>query len=353
MSYNGSGVYSLPGAQLANGQIVSATENNEFRNDVASALNTAWTRDGQAPATDDIPMGNNKLTGLAAPTVAGDALAFGAAATVGNLSVTGAATISGAVICDNLSPSGDLEFTGIGKRITGDFSSSELDLTDRVLIQTNVVGGDTKFGLIPNGAAGNATVFQLRTYDPDAVGTNGNLSVWGCSEDVGYTFLNTGQEGTGTPHPFVFGVNGIEFMRANIVGEVQIHGTTDQGAYNLQVNGTGVWAAGAYVNGSDERLKENIADIDSCLDVVNSLRPVTFNYKKDYSKDQNVQPGFIAQELQESLSGKNYLDGVVQKGPRYLNVAYQNLIPVLTKAIQEQQEQISQLRAELDALKGA
>ena len=47
MSYNGSGVYTLPGAQLVNGEIVSATENNQFRNDVASALNTAWTRDGQ------------------------------------------------------------------------------------------------------------------------------------------------------------------------------------------------------------------------------------------------------------------------------------------------------------------
>ena len=76
MSYNGSGVYTLPGAQLANGEIVSATENNQFRNDVASALNTAWTRDGQAPATGNIPMASHKFTGLAAGTTNGDSVRY-------------------------------------------------------------------------------------------------------------------------------------------------------------------------------------------------------------------------------------------------------------------------------------
>ena len=76
MSYNGSGVYTLPGAQLVNGEIVSATENNQFRNDVAAALNVAWTRDGQAPATANIPMGSHKLTGLAAGSGNGDSVRF-------------------------------------------------------------------------------------------------------------------------------------------------------------------------------------------------------------------------------------------------------------------------------------
>lgn len=76
MSYNGSGVYTLPGAQLVNGEIVSATENNSFRNDVATALNTAWTRDGQSTATGNIPMGTHKFTGLAAGTTAGDSVRY-------------------------------------------------------------------------------------------------------------------------------------------------------------------------------------------------------------------------------------------------------------------------------------
>ena len=37
MAYNGSGVYSLPGPQLASGETVSATENNQFLKDIFQA----------------------------------------------------------------------------------------------------------------------------------------------------------------------------------------------------------------------------------------------------------------------------------------------------------------------------
>jgi hypothetical protein len=144
-----------------------------------------------------------------------------------------------------------------------------------------------------------------------------------------------------------------EYARFTTAGEFYIAGTTDQGAYNLQVNGTGVWGAGAYVNGSDARLKEDVQDLAPALDVIAALRPVTFRYKEDYSKDQNVQPGFIAQELQQAMQGQAYVDGVVQSGPEFLNVAYQSLVPLLTKAIQEQQAIINQLKADVAALKGA
>jgi hypothetical protein len=154
-------------------------------------------------------------------------------------------------------------------------------------------------------------------------------------------------------YPMVFATNNTERARITAAGEVYIASTADQGAYNLQVNGTGVWGAGAYVNGSDERLKDNIQTLDDGLSVVSQLRPVTFQYKPEYSKDQSVQPGFIAQELQQAMDGKDYLDGVVQSGPKYLNVAYQNLIPILTKAIQEQQDLITALTARVAALEQA
>ena len=149
--------------------------------------------------------------------------------------------------------------------------------------------------------------------------------------------------GSATPTPS-------ERMRITSGGEVYIAGTTDQGAYNLQCNGTGVWGAGAYVNGSDARLKDNIQSLDSGLDVVKAMRPVTFQYKPDYSKDQSIQPGFIAQELQTAMAGKPYLEGVVQEGPNHLNVAYQNIIPILVKAMQEQQDQIKALQDKIAAL---
>jgi hypothetical protein len=138
-------------------------------------------------------------------------------------------------------------------------------------------------------------------------------------------------------------------------GEVIVSGTTDNGPYNLQCNGTGVWGAGAYVNGSDARIKEDVAPIASGLDVVEKLNPVTYRYKESWSKDQSVQTGFIAQELLTALEGQAYVDGVVQKGGSegYYSVAYQNIIPILTKAIQELKAELDATKAEVAALKGA
>jgi hypothetical protein len=138
-----------------------------------------------------------------------------------------------------------------------------------------------------------------------------------------------------------------EKLRITAGGEVRV-GSTDNGAYNLQCNGTGVWGAGAYVNGSDIALKENILDIEKALDLVLNLKPKSFTYKEDYSKDQSIQTGFIAQDLLETLKDQIYVDGIVSKGKNHLNVAYQNLIPLLTKAIQEQQLQIELLKSKLN-----
>jgi Chaperone of endosialidase len=150
-----------------------------------------------------------------------------------------------------------------------------------------------------------------------------------------------------------FTTSGGEKARLTAAGELYIAGTTDQGAYNLQVNGTGVWGAGAYLNGSDSRIKEDVSTITTGLDVITKLRPVQFRYKEDWSKDRSLQPGFIAQELQVALAGKAYAEGVVQEGPQYMSVAYQTLIPVLTKAIQELKDELDVVKAELETLKGA
>jgi hypothetical protein len=141
-------------------------------------------------------------------------------------------------------------------------------------------------------------------------------------------------------------------IRINSSGEVSVCGSTDNGAYNLQCNGTGVWGAGAYVNGSDERIKENVQPLGNTLDIVNQLNPVTYNYKETWCKDQSTQPGFIAQEVANTLTQTTYAAGVVQQSGNYLGLAYQNLIPLLVKAVQELdaknkllEEKIAQLEA--------
>ena len=167
--------------------------------------------------------------------------------------------------------------------------------------------------------------------------------------------IGGGSDGNGGFLTFSVGNNGsaiTEKLRIASNGEVYIAGTTDQGIYNLQVNGTGVWGAGAYVNGSDSRIKEDIQPIASGLDVVDKLNPVTYKYKETWSSDQSIQSGFIAQELLTALDGQIYVDGVVQQGGTdgYYSVAYQNLIPILAKAIQELKAENDSLKSRIEAL---
>lgn len=77
MPFNGSGTYVLPNPQLISGETISATENNQTRNDLATALTNCVTRDGQSPATSNLPMGGNRITNLAIGTVGSDASTVG------------------------------------------------------------------------------------------------------------------------------------------------------------------------------------------------------------------------------------------------------------------------------------
>ena len=202
-------------------------------------------------------------------------------------------------------------------------------------IGTAVAG--TKLSVTGASAAQNGDGATGIAQFSTGTGANGdNKLILGFVDDT-YGWIQATKAGTGT-RPLVLQPG---------LGEVWVAGTTDQGAYNLQCNGTAVWGAGAYVNGSDERIKNDIVPLSSCTNVIESLRPVTFRYKESWSKDQSIQPGFIAQDLQQALAGQPYINGVVQQGTEYLSVAYQTLIPLLVKALQESNARIVVLEQKL------
>jgi len=91
-----------------------------------------------------------------------------------------------------------------------------------------------------------------------------------------------------------------------------------------------------YDSSSDRRLKENIVKTPYGLEEVLKLNPVNYRF---ISNGLN-QIGFIAQEVQpllpEVVTGT---EGDIEKGET-LGITYSSLIPVLTKAIQEQQQQL-------------
>ena len=191
-------------------------------------------------------------------------------------------------------------------------------------------------------------------------------------DDVGLTFdNNSGSRG------YRFGNNGSEKMRIDSSGNLQVGFTSfsslgtvntgcrlsNDGETNTLARGSngtilafysGSGGAGyisvtgnaaAYNTSSDYRLKENITPIENGLDRLNNLNPVKFDWK-----DTGVSSeGFIAHEAQEvfpdAVTGEK--DGEDMQG-----MDYGRITPLLVKAIQEQQEQIEQLKTEIQTLKG-
>jgi len=101
---------------------------------------------------------------------------------------------------------------------------------------------------------------------------------------------------------------------------------------------------------SDYRLKENIAPLTGALAKVAQLKPVTYKWKSDGSDGE----GFIAHELAEvvpqAVTGQK--DAVEEDGtPHYQGIDTSFLVATLTAAIQEQQALITQLQADVAALK--
>lgn len=90
---------------------------------------------------------------------------------------------------------------------------------------------------------------------------------------------------------------------------------------------------------SDKRDKTNIEDSVYGLDLIDSLKPVTFEWdQRDGNRKGLKDLGFIAQDLQES--DDEFLQLVNDNNPDKLQASYGRLIPVLVKAIQELRQEI-------------
>tara|TARA_B110000971_G_C19976686_1_gene485301 strand:- start:75 stop:734 length:660 start_codon:yes stop_codon:yes gene_type:complete len=111
-------------------------------------------------------------------------------------------------------------------------------------------------------------------------------------------------------------------------------------AYKLVVSGS-IKATGTVVQGSDERLKKDIAPIDNALSRINHIDGVFFKYKD--SGDKSV--GFVAQQIQKVLP-----EVVSEDNNGYLGVNYSGVTAVLVEAIREQSSIISDLENRLSKL---
>jgi len=105
----------------------------------------------------------------------------------------------------------------------------------------------------------------------------------------------------------------------------------------------GIASAGiGLFTGSDETIKTDIKRIDSALEKLRNLKPVTFHYKEEYSSSpERMHHGFIAQEFQKVLPDATYFDESIGK----MCIDTGDVIGLLVRANQELEARIGMLEA--------
>ncbi|MGV6828437.1 MAG: tail fiber domain-containing protein, partial [Flavobacteriales bacterium] len=169
--------------------------------------------------------------------------------------------------------------------------------------------------------------------------------------------LQFGQAGTTNYLPIAnLGLNNI-----GLEGDVVPYSNTSFDLGNN--NATEHWddvVANTFVTFSDRNTKNNIKQLNYGLTEVMKLQPVSYRYKEFISPNPRTRLGLIAQEVEKVIPEVVITEDVdvdpktgekiITKGD-YKAMSYTELIPVLIKAIQEQQNQIEDLKTQIKQLK--
>ena len=259
------------------------------------------------------------------------------------------------------------------------------------------------------GTGGSYGVYGYSSSGYGVTGSSGYLGVYGTGTTYGlygsggsyglYAYASASSGGYGvygynTGGSGVFGYNG---GYGYGVGSYCENGS---GVYGYSKNYVGVWGAtgnsssyagyfagnvyctGSYL-GSDRSLKQNIKEFNSAMSIINKLKPLQYEFRHDGNYDMMNLPtgshyGLIAQDVESVLpnlvketqfetnmgkrslaakpdpSGKPSSANTAEAKGESINfkaVNYVELIPIMIKAMQEQQTVIENQQKEIDELK--
>jgi len=210
----------------------------------------------------------------------------------------------------------------------------------------------------PNGRVGigTATPTQALSVNGDALVGHTNRVGSATNTDDGITLDNGGFVWTSRASG-----NGAYFAQLlGTTGNLHVFMVNSATVGSISTNGSST----SYNTTSDYRLKKNISPLKGALEEISKLKPATYQFK---SNPETTEAGFIAHELQkiypQAVTGTK--DEMDEEGkPKYQNVDYGKLTPLLAAGIQElkaliakqenlleqQQTQIGALKAELEEI---
>lgn len=175
-----------------------------------------------------------------------------------------------------------------------------------------------------------------------AVSTSSSVTAAGVTSISGMNctgpFIGTG--GGTFPGGVDAGTGGISTSGLCTLSDVYSRTNTGRAVY---VSSSGVMGIGS----SSERYKKNIVDADLDIAAVLQMAVRTFQYKKDFSDDQSIHIGLIAEELHE-LGLQNFVFYNEDGEPD--GVAYERIALALIPVIKQQAARLDIIEARLIAL---
>ena len=252
-------------------------------------------------------------------------------------------------------------FTGIPTAPTATSGNSTTQIATTAFVMSAVVDPRSNFyiGVNENLGLGSFTALPAQSGKYNTL--IGNFTIQNKNAGDGTTALGYsagnyyGSSGTTTVGTVVGGLYLGANTRAsanNTSNEIVLgYDALGRGSNTIQLGNTSilnvytsgnVFAKGVQLS-SDYRLKKNIIPIKDGISTIMKLNPVNYDKKNsldalNYDKKEN---GFIAQEIQKVIP---YIVIEGEDNDKLLSVDYTSIIPVLTKAIQEQQIIIEQLK---------
>ncbi|WP_157781134.1 tail fiber domain-containing protein [Hymenobacter sedentarius] len=292
---------------------------------------------------------NAGATTLSSATVAGSLSAgtttLNSAAVAGPLSVDGATTLKSSL---DVSAATKLSGLTAGSTTLAMAQVTNLGGTGTRLV---VADGSGNLGTQDFPSPGVAVLNQSSTAQAANFNINGSGQI-GTTLSVGTAMSVGATLGVGS--------------NASVGGALNVTGTTTLGnaltvTGNIVPNSDGnntlgtsalrwanVYSTNGTIQTSDARLKTNIMGLGYGMSTVMAMRPVRYAWKKTPSQTNKI--GFIAQELQKVVPE---VVSVGTDANQTMGVNYAELVPVLVKALQEQQAQLDTMRGRAEKAEAA
>ena len=169
----------------------------------------------------------------------------------------------------------------------------------------------------------------------------------------------------------LFYTNDAERMRILANGQMNPGADNSYGFGGSGIRWAVIWAANGTIQTSDKREKKDIKESDLGLNFISKLNPVSFKWIVGHNEvstkkvidvdgseknEQVITPregkrkhyGLIAQEVKEALNGVDFGGFIEDEETGIMGLRYDQFVPILIKAMQEQNQIIQELNERLN-----